>query len=472
MIKWLVQQSAANALSSIASKAAESALISALSSQDYVLRVYATEALGNMESKAAQRPLMKALNAQEADLRWSAAKALRKIATPDCISQLYKLAIEGDRPDILQTIAAIQERYGYYNHDLTQTVSETSSLPLSSSIKPMHILHLSHLHFGTPDDATLWSSQLAEDLCHDLNCPHLDALILSGDIANKSTPEEYEAAQLFLENFRQDFPLTPRQIILVPGNHDLNRPLVENAYSVKYRDECEPYELEEGWYIKVNESVVEVCDREKYKQRFSHFSNFYQTLKNQPYPAEYDKQYTLDYLPDRNLLILGLNSAWQLDHHYKSRASINPNAINNALTEIRRNRQQYQNCLKIAVLHHPLDSTSSDRITDRGFLEQLAVAGFRLFLHGHIHKAETGLFRHDMNDNGRKLDRICAGTFGAPTHELNSAYPWQYNLLRFDSDTLTVKTRRREEPNGAWKPDARWGMGPGQSSVDEYKIAL
>ncbi|NEO67749.1 MAG: metallophosphoesterase, partial [Moorea sp. SIO4G2] len=170
-------------------------------------------------------------------------------------------------------------------------------------------------------------------------------------------------------------------------------------------------------------------------------------------------------------LILGLNSAWQLDHHFKARASIHPGALSKAITEIRRNKD-YRNCLKIAVWHHPLNSAGSDRIIDQGFIEQLAVAEFRFFLHGHIHKAETSLFRYDLSPGGRKLNGICAGTFGAPTLELRTGYPWQYNLLKINGNQLTVRTRRREEANGAWKPDSRWTQGPGEGAKDHYSIEL
>jgi 3',5'-cyclic AMP phosphodiesterase CpdA len=334
----------------------------------------------------------------------------------------------------------------------------------------MHILHLSDLHFGTLDQANQWSNQLAADLYNDLSILHLDALILSGDIANYSTQEEYQAAEQFLDNIRQDFPLNPEQIILVPGNHDLNWKLAKKAYKLIDRDDYDG-ELKDGHYIEESASVIRVPDEAEYKQRFAPFSQFYETIKQTPYPLDYDQQYTLDHLPEQNLLILGLNSAWQLDHHYKSRASINTNALSNALTQIRRN-PDYKNCLKIAVWHHPLNSAYSDRITDQGFLEQLAVNGFRFFLHGHIHKAETSLFRYDMSTNGRKLDRICAGTFGAPVREWVPGYPLQYNLLKIADNQLTVITRRREELNGAWKPDARWLQGAGKAPLDYYAIAL
>ncbi|NEO19167.1 MAG: metallophosphoesterase [Moorea sp. SIO4A1] len=331
-----------------------------------------------------------------------------------------------------------------------------------------HILHLSDLHITTPEQATLWSNQLADDLSYELKIPHLDALILSGDIANYSTAEEYDAAQQFLDNLRQDFPLDPEKIVLVPGNHDLNWTLAEEAYDLHDREKYQG-KLKQGHQIK-REELIPLRDKAKCQQRFAHFSQFYETIKDQPYPLEYDQQAIIDHLPKQNLLILGLNSAWELDKYLRAPASIHRIALTNALNQIRRN-PDYLNCpLKIAVWHHPLNSDGSDRITDQGFIQRLAVAGFRFFLHGHIHKAETNLFRYDLSPGGRKLDGICAGTFGARTVELRSAYPWQYNLLKINDKQLTVHTRRREEPNGAWKPDSRWSQGPGQGNLDYYSI--
>ncbi|NEQ17770.1 MAG: metallophosphoesterase, partial [Moorea sp. SIO3E2] len=405
--------------------------------------------------------------------------SLKKIGTEATISKLInrlnneEFAATNDKylfKTTINIINAIQERYQVYNPSYRPKPIPKPDPPKFIATQIIYILHLSDLHITTPNQATLWSNQLAQDLKQDLQIPHLDALILSGDIANYSTQQEYQAAQQFLDNLHQDFPLDPKQIVLVPGNHDLNWTLAKQAYQLWDLEDYEG-ELKDGHYIKVSEEVIRVRDEAKYRQRFAHFSQFYQAIKAQPYALDYHQQGIIDHLPDQNLLILGLNSAWQLDHHFKDRASIHSGALTNALKEIRRN-PDYRNCLKIAVWHHALNSSGSDRITDQGFIEQLAVAGFRFFLHGHIHKAETSLFRYDLSQDGRKLDRICAGTFGAPTRELVSGYPWQYNLLTFNGNQLTVRTRRREEENGAWKPDSRWTQGPGQSGLDSYSIEL
>ncbi|MGK7876474.1 MAG: HEAT repeat domain-containing protein, partial [Xenococcaceae cyanobacterium] len=479
-----VRRIAANALEKIGSEAAIPALIQALEDEDSSVRRIAANALEKIGSEAAIPALIQALEDEDSSVRWNAAEAYKKIGLPYHPKTLLANAANYRYTfsDAIKALEAVQERCQFYTYTLTQSIliskPQPTILPVPHiSISTMHILHLSDLHFGTLDQANLWSNQLAEDLHNELDIHHLDALILSGDIANYSTPKEYEAAQKFLNNLRQDFPLAPKQIIIVPGNHDLNWQISEEeAYTPMRRKAYKGAVIEVKGEKKPDPNCaidkgefVEVLDPEQYKRRFEHFSNFYQAIKDEPYPLDYDQQYILNHLPEQNLLILGLNSAWQLDHHYKSRASIHPNALGNALTDIRRN-QEYQNCLKIAVWHHPLKSPYEDRIKDDSFMGRLAVSGFCLFLHGHVHQAQTDFYSYDTTPDGRKLHRICAGTFGAPTQELVTATPWQYNLLKLEGNQIKVQTRKRESETGAWESDARWRRGKGQPSLDYYTI--
>ena len=380
-----------------------------------------------------------------------------------------RFQLEQDIKEVEKQIQEIEGRIEQEQANLSTKVRKNIN-PISSdniSIPLTNILHLSDLHFGTTDDAYNWYDTLAQDLRYELECDKLEAVILSGDIANKSTPEEYIAAKQFIDDLANEFQLQPQQIIIVPGNHDLNWGISESAYNLQRRKDYTG-SLDENHIIDKGD-YVEVLDTKKYQQRFANFSKFYQDIKAENYPLEYEQQGILHHLPEQKLLILGLNSAWQLDHYYRTRAGIHPRAISNALRLIRQN-PEYQNCIKIAVWHHPLNSPYEDRIKDTGFIERLAQAGFRFAIHGHIHKAENSLYRYDLSTTGRKLDIICAGTFGAPVREWVPGYPLQYNLLTFLDNKLTVKTRRREELNGAWKPDARWLMGAGENPLPYYEI--
>ncbi len=317
----------------------------------------------------------------------------------------------------------------------------------------VYILHLSDLHFsGKEGEDSRWFGQLSEDLTSELQCPNLDLVIVSGDIANHADEAEYEAAKQFLYLLCLRFSLQQSKVVIVPGNHDVNWNIGDKAYQ------------------KVGNEIR--CVTEKHQQRFKPFADFYRGVRNEPYLLDYQDQGILYHFPEQKILILGLNSAWKLDRFQTQDADINSDALNNALTRVSNNSNLYQDCLKFAVWHHPLNSSDEDRIKDSAFMERLAQAGFQVVLHGHVHQTQNELYCYDHNAGGRKLDIISAGTFGAPPKELRTGYPWQYNLLELSENKLTVKTRRREEINGAWKPDARWLRGAGQEPSSSYEVAV
>jgi 3',5'-cyclic AMP phosphodiesterase CpdA len=328
------------------------------------------------------------------------------------------------------------------------------------------VLHLSDLHFATKDQATISYAQLAADLRQQGISDRLDALIVSGDLVNRAEPAEYDAARLFLEHLMSGFGLSARQITIVPGNHDVSWPLAESAYALRKRSQ-QRGALAPGTFIEHGADVVEVRDEDAYRKRFQPFTALYKLIKGVEYPLDYVDQATFDDPPDSGLLILGLNSAWEIDHHFRDRASIHPEALARALMKLGPPSAEQ---LRIAVFHHPLHGGEDSRIRDAAFLQQLAVHGFRLVLHGHVHKADAELYRYERAAGGRQIEIIAAGTFGAQTREWVPGYPLQYNLLLVAPDQITVETRCRREPNGAWEADARWRQGPGQDPLPRYFI--
>ena len=70
------------------------------------------------------------------------------------------------------------------------------------------IAHISDLHFGYNDPL------LAKKLCETLREMRPDVLVISGDLVEHATAEEFARAREFLEQL-------PQPQIVVPGNHDL-----------------------------------------------------------------------------------------------------------------------------------------------------------------------------------------------------------------------------------------------------------
>ncbi|NEQ17008.1 MAG: hypothetical protein F6K44_25930, partial [Moorea sp. SIO3E2] len=288
---------AANILGYIGEKRLIYPLIKCLDDDHKAVRYTAAFALYKIGAQVPIDPLIKCLDDEWSSVRKIAARALSKIGRETTITKLINLLNKEELAatnnvinfyETMNVLNAIQERCQVYNPIYCPKPTPKPDPPKLIATQTIYILHLSDLHITTLEQATLWSNQLAQDLTQDLQIPHLDALILSGDIANYSTPEEYQAAQQFLDNLRQEFPLDPKQIVLVPGNHDLNWELAKRAYQFLYHEHYEG-ELKEGHYIK-REELIGVRDEAKYQQRFSLFSQFYQAIKGQPYPLDYDQQ--------------------------------------------------------------------------------------------------------------------------------------------------------------------------------------
>ena len=223
--------------------------------------------------------------------------------------------------------------------------------------------------------------------------------------------------------------------------------------------------------IESGDDLIGVPVPSRYEKRFEPFAGFYETVTGAPYPTDPAEQGMIHRVPDAGLLVLAFNSAWEIDHHFRDGASICPQAVSRSLDRIRKS-SDLKAGLKMAVWHHPLNSPFDDRIRDHGFMAQLAKAGFSVVLHGHLHKADKGLYSYDVTADGRKIHVIGAGTFGAPVAEQTPGHPLQYNLLRISGRTLTVETRRRSEPNGAWEPDAIWLQGKGKDPLPRYTVEL
>jgi len=362
---------------------------------------------------------------------------------------------------------SIEERYrrdlslGEKQRELAETVKDRTMAEVEqfradqqyvqAEDNKIYILHLSDLHLDNDALAGVFRTQLEADLTRELGIRRLEYLVLSGDVVHRATEEEYRAAFAMLDGLVKRFGLDPGRVVVVPGNHDVNWPLSKKAYPFFYLDDLPS--LAPDRYIPAGDVGGLLRDDSLYRERFAPFNtHFYRRVySGQKYPLDSADQVLLIERPENRILLLGLNSCWQLDHHFRDRASIHMQALTRVLDRLQ--EKAYDSWLKIAVWHHPV--TGKQPMNDE-FMQLLSVHGFQICLHGHIHEAIEGYHKYD---DRRGLHIIGAGTFGAPAREQVTGIPLQYNLLTFDprKGEITVNTRKKEKPDGAWSADARWG---------------
>nr|VFJ59477.1 MAG: Calcineurin-like phosphoesterase [Candidatus Kentron sp. DK] len=100
-------------------------------------------------------------------------------------------------------------------------------------MESLRILHIADLQFGDPNDdeeAFHFESLIADSITEDCK-GHLDLIVITGDIAYKGTPSEYEAAARWLEEDllnllkRKGLDIDRERLLIIPGNHDIDRHL-------------------------------------------------------------------------------------------------------------------------------------------------------------------------------------------------------------------------------------------------------
>jgi GTPase SAR1 family protein/predicted phosphodiesterase len=344
---------------------------------------------------------------------------------------------------------------------------------------PIRILHLSDLHFDKDDDPLARLQPLLRDIRDrdgGLGFEHLDYLVLSGDLTNHGSAEEFDGVYRFVSELIKRFELSAGRCVIVPGNHDLSWEM--EVYDWQPKRKVALNKLKPGSYVAQGDGYL-IRDDGAYLRRFENFGRFYHELIQLPYPLQPATQCIPILFDDTRLQFLALNSAWEIDEYHRERASINQSALAAGLleaaeqiTRARRDGRMAQDAevLRIAVWHHPV--TGNEKISDDAFLEQLRQERVKLCLHGHVHedRADVIGYLHPR----RAVHIAGAGSFGAPVNARPESTPRLYNLLEVwrDHSKIRVRTRCLRRDGGAWEGWAVWPGAQADERRTYYDIQL
>ena len=357
------------------------------------------------------------------------------------IDVVYKRGFENKLLEIINSDKDLSRHMIIENINKFKMITEEQQ-GIVQDFNPKLILNLSDIHISSEEDVSRYLLQLKTDLKSTKKIKEMDYIILSGDITNKASKEEFKLAKNFITEISKSLNIKNENIIIVPGNHDLDWNYCKQAVD------------DEG----------NILDKDLYNEKFKNFNEyFYKPVCNREYSLDPSNQYEIKIYDNDKLIFLELNSSWKIDHINKYRSSININALSNGLAILLED-DNYDDYIKIAVFHHPVlgkDQMNND------FLDILIAQGFKICFHGHIHKASYDFSKYDDNLG---INVIGSGTFGAPTHEQVAGIPLQYNIIRLYNNEVEVESRKKEKVNGTWSADARWGNK--ENPISTYKIKL
>jgi formylglycine-generating enzyme required for sulfatase activity/3',5'-cyclic AMP phosphodiesterase CpdA len=329
----------------------------------------------------------------------------------------------------------------------------------------LRILHLSDIQYGRhhvdkdaraplyPDDN--YSRQLGRliddlDILKDKVKVVPNFIAVTGDVAEWSKREEYEAAGDFLGGLADYLKIDRRYVILVPGNHDVNRKLCQAA---RLTADAEGTPFNRPYFPKF-----------KFYGRF--FEDFYKNVAFPGQVASYrfteDRLFVNFYFPEEGVVFMGLNSCVdesELDPHY---GNITVDQLKRAIGELNA-KDPDKKLIRIALMHHNFVRSSdndAENLKDADDLKPLLMANnIQLILHGHQH-----IPRAEVTGKGNRVIHVLATGSAGLDGETLPETPRRYQIIEIDNRTVRVyrrffdNTHKGPSGKGCWKPD----MAPDQ----------
>jgi len=323
-----------------------------------------------------------------------------------------------------------------------------SSKEVKAPSRPVRILHLTDLHCLPDEDAVTLAQPLLTDLHDKLEISRVDFLVVSGDFSDKCNPGGFKSAKAFLRYLLDKHLIeSPERLILVPGNHDQLR----DRGGFVESDTPDP-----AFHRETDFGTYNVRGP-KYMERFRHWFDLYKDLTKGDYPFSERDQVIAHTFADQKIQFLALNSAWETDILQPRVGSLNDRAVARAIGKID------SGCLTIAVWHHAPAEWEDETKTKLAYrlqedsIANLANAGVRVVLHGHVHERRSEVVNPYYSIRER-MHMMGGGAYGTKKEDRAPGTPRMYNLIEIaeDHSWCTVTTRCRAEGHSHFDAYAVW----------------
>jgi predicted MPP superfamily phosphohydrolase/orotate phosphoribosyltransferase len=254
----------------------------------------------------------------------------------------------------------------------------------------INILHISDLHlerFETFDKDVIQSRYQERNFktkffeAINSNISKVDYVIITGDLANKGTEDDYSIVKKFLGELISEINIDKENILICPGNHDINWNKSERAY-IKHAN----IELESG-KSRPNEEESFKYHTEKFEDFKTFYDGFYSNSDIEFNPEISVFREVKVVIDNAELLLCLINSSFRESHHPNNHTGyIEHSSLEEFL------KKKNNSILKTAILHHvPIALNRSKMIDnwedDIKYLCKLH--NIRLLLFGHQHKGQA-----------------------------------------------------------------------------------
>lgn len=291
------------------------------------------------------------------------------------------------------------------------------------------------------------------------------------DKGNQDIQRQYEEVSVFLHNLVDVFLNGDiSRLIIVPGNHDVNRAVSSN--SMKRIDASEQEKVQKSYWERYGKkqiyrfdwktlSFMQIVDEKFYTSRFDSFVTFFNRFYSsigRTFPVSPEEDASLIAFPDDKIAFACFNSCCQLDH-LNAMGNINENAFHCIYGDL---SSCYSNgYLIFGVWHHHIYGVPHRcDFMDMKITKSMACNHILVGLFGHQHRSEVV---EELNDLAEDIERdkmhlISSGTLFGSRKEMLPGVKRQYNLINVEIENGSANLEvfgREDKMNDA--PYPIWG---------------
>jgi len=244
----------------------------------------------------------------------------------------------------------------------------------------LRLIHLSDIHFDEKKGVSDSNIDVRDGIEFDLQClikefpKPVDYILVCGDVAFSGKKSEYEKAKTWLDKICEIVKCKPSSVMLVPGNHDVDR----NQLKESYIQELLHKEIRNKNEQEIDETFEKIIEGNelnylrKAQSAYENFANIYDCV------VDSDKIYwegKLETINGIEILLRGCNSALladKNDDNLKDRM---------AMSKYQHYVKEKLNTIYIAMCHHPTECMIDKSEVEKSFNEKAI-----LQLYGHNHK--------------------------------------------------------------------------------------
>lgn len=265
----------------------------------------------------------------------------------------------------------------------------------NSNKKDMKILHITDFHFAEKGKDP---SKIIEEICKKINDDNeqVDFVFFTGDLVNiggDNAPYQ-KAKELLFDKLTSSIKVKQANIIICPGNHDIDRSKISKALKSYIDDEIRMSNDKLNAFYRNNKNVDFINSINPSVSFYNFIAAFHENNEDNII----SQLYTIHYrsIENKKIGIACLNSAW-LSAVYQDEDKgklLIPTELLNEIKHLIINCDQ-----KIILIHHPLYFLQDFNLYD---VEHFIHSEFNLMFSGHVHKISSlsryngtnGIFEH------------------------------------------------------------------------------